>query len=828
MEENFKSKYNSAFKIAIIYLVISAIYIVFSDRIILITLKDNISNTALSRIQSFKGLAFVLLSSVILFLLILREIKAQHKIILKLKKQKEKYIHLSAEREKARQALSERNTYIETILENLPIGLAVNKINEGTATYMNPKFNEIYGWPIESFTDTSMFFEKVYPDDIRREKIKKRIMSDIESGIPERMHWENIEITTSTGKKKIVNARNIPVHSQNLMISTVEDITERKRVQKERDLLFDNSVDLLSISWFDGYLKSINQGWIKTLGWTEKELLGKPWIDFVHPEDKEKTLGIANKFQGGKAAIAFNNRYITKNGEYRWLSWNAIPMPEEKLIFAVGRDITDEIETMHLLEFQKNLNQSVFDTAEVGLCVTNEYGYFSQVNKAFCEIYGYSPEELIGERLTKLLSEDQHEIALEFNRDMMSGKIKMVPRTLQIVNSQGNKLDVLISAKVFEVNKEKYQITSILDITKMKKIQRELKRSREQLENITDNLPGAILRYKLNPDGTDDLTYVSKGARKIWKIDPEKALENNQLIWEQMAEKDVKKVKESFLKSLHNHTSWNLEWKSTLPNKQVKWLQGIGTPHKRKDGSTIWNSIILDITARKLAEKKIREYQKSLQNLTTEISLLEEQHRKEIAANIHDHLSQSLVISKMKLSDLHKNNDLFAYHKELETIIGHVSQALENSRRITYDLSPPVLYELGLIETMYWLADKIKEEHQIQVNFSAEYDEIELSDSELIIIYRSIQEIINNAIKYARASQINIDLKRKTKGMEIDIADNGNGFDIKELNIVKQSNTGFGLFAVKERIQNFKGTFTINSKKGVGTEVKIYIPLKVS
>lgn len=828
MEKNFGSKYHSAIKIALIYMVISAVYIIFSDRLILVSLQDNVSNTVLSRIQSYKGLAFVLLTSIILFWLIMREIKVQHKIILELEEQKDKLTRLSEEKEKARQLLAERNTYIETILENLPIGLAVNKIKEGTATYMNPKFSEIYGWPATTLTNINHFFEKIFPIESIRKKMKQQFNADIESGIIERMHWEDVEIATSSGERKIVNARNIPVFNQNLMISTVEDVTEKKRFQKERDMLFDTSVDLLSISSFDGYLKSINQAWIKTLGWTEEELFAHPWIDFVYPEDKEKTFEKAYEFQDGKAAISFKNRYVTKNGEYIWLSWNAIPMPKEKLIFAVARDITNEIQTLHQLEFQKNLNQSVFDTAEVGLCVTNEEGYFTQVNEAYCRIYGYSPDELIGERLTKLLPKEQHESALQVNREMMEGKLTMAPRTWQVIDSEGNTLDILVSAKVFEVNNEKYQITSILDVTKMKIIERELKRSREQLENITDNLPGAIIRYKQNANGTNSLTYVSKGSEKIWGISPEDVLENNQLIWNQMDTNDVVEVQKSIEESFNNLSPWNIEWKNTLPNKQVKWLQGIGTPHKQKDGSTIWNSIILDVTTRKQAEKKIREYQKSLQNLTTEISLIEEQQRKEIAANIHDHLSQSLVISKMKLSDLYKNTNLADYQKELEAIIGHISQALENSRRITYDLSPPVLYELGLIETIYWLADKLKEEHQLQVNFSTEYDAVELSDSELIIIYRSIQEIINNAIKYAQASQINIYLKKKSKGMEIKISDNGKGFDVRELKMVNQTNTGFGLFAVRERIQNLKGTFSIISKEGFGTKVKIYIPLKHS
>ena len=587
MEKKLNPNYHSAIKIALIYMIISMLYIIFSDRLILMILDDNISNITLSKIQSYKGLAFVVLTSLLLFGLIWREIKIQKNIIQTLEKQKNKLAELSNDREKVLHSLSERNTFIETILKNLPIGLAVNKINEGTATFMNSKFNQIYGWPQKDLTDISNFFIKIYPEKEYREKMSQRIMDDLKSGIPERMHWEDVEITTNTGEKRIVNAKNIPVFDQNLMISTVEDVTEKK------------------------------------------------------------------------------------------------------------------------------------------------------------------------------------------------------------------------------------------------KFQRDLERSKEHLQNVTDNLPGVIIRYKLNPDGSDSLTYVSQGAKKIWGILPEDALKDNQLIWNQIDKKHVRKVRRSIEESLKNRAPWNIEWKNILPDKKVKWLQGIGTPHQLTDGSTIWNSVILDVTLRKEAEAEIKRYQKSLQNLTTEISLLEEKHRKEIAANIHDHLSQSLVISKMKLGDLQKNKDLVLYHKDIESITGYISQALENSRKITYDLSPPVLYELGLIETMYWLAEKVMDENQLKVNFGTEFKAIELSESELIIIYRSIQEVINNTIKHAQAKKIDIHFKKIKNGLEICILDDGIGFDVSKLKTVSQTNTGFGLFAIKERIKNLKGTFSVVSKIGKGTEVKIYVPLIV-
>ena len=119
-------------------------------------------------------------------------------------------------------------------MDNLPIGLAVNYFNEGTATYSNKRFEEIYGWPANELKDIETFFEKVYPDPAYRKEIQAQVLADIESGDLERMHWENLEVTGKDGSKKIVSASNIPLIEQNIMISTVQDVTERKRAEEER------------------------------------------------------------------------------------------------------------------------------------------------------------------------------------------------------------------------------------------------------------------------------------------------------------------------------------------------------------------------------------------------------------------------------------------------------------------------------------------------------------------------------------------------------------------------------------------------------------------
>ena len=125
--------------------------------------------------------------------------------------------------------LSDKDQFIESIMSNLNIGISVNRISTGKAIYMNKAFENIYGWSKDILTSVDTFFDKVYPEAKVRDEFKKRVEADIKSGDINRMHWENIEITKSNGEKRFVNAKNIPLKNQDLMISTVEDATDLKK-----------------------------------------------------------------------------------------------------------------------------------------------------------------------------------------------------------------------------------------------------------------------------------------------------------------------------------------------------------------------------------------------------------------------------------------------------------------------------------------------------------------------------------------------------------------------------------------------------------------------
>lgn len=145
---------------------------------------------------------------------------------------------------KTTQELMERKQFIETVMANLFTGIAVNYISTGKTIYTNEAFEKIYGWTKDQLSSVEDFFIHVYPDTQVREAMKQKILADIASGDPKRMSWDNVEITTSTGEKKFVDARNIPLPDQDIMVSTVIDVTEKKIASDEREKQLEKTKEL--------------------------------------------------------------------------------------------------------------------------------------------------------------------------------------------------------------------------------------------------------------------------------------------------------------------------------------------------------------------------------------------------------------------------------------------------------------------------------------------------------------------------------------------------------------------------------------------------------
>tara|TARA_R110000850_G_scaffold218852_3_gene344439 strand:- start:22988 stop:27589 length:4602 start_codon:yes stop_codon:yes gene_type:complete len=264
--------------------------------------------------------------------------------------------------------LREQNHFIKTAIDNLPVGIAVRNIHTGKFTLMNKNFTEIYGWSQRELRDVNTFFEKVYPDPEYRNKIKNQIFSDLDSKDTERMQWEGLQVTTKKGANRIINARNIPLYDQNLMISTVLDVTE-KYLAEQRLAISNERYEYVTKATFDAVwdwdFPANNMFWgegFKTIfGHDVENTSPEFWYSNIHPDDYERIKkSIENAIKGNGRNWENEYRFKHANGTYRFVKDRGIILRnvERKALRMIGalQDITSQKEyEMKLLDVNQKL-----------------------------------------------------------------------------------------------------------------------------------------------------------------------------------------------------------------------------------------------------------------------------------------------------------------------------------------------------------------------------------------------------------------------------------------------------------------------------------------
>jgi PAS domain S-box-containing protein len=160
-------------------------------------------------------------------------------------------------------------------------------------------------------------------------------------------------------------------------LAMVSDVTARRRAEEERDRLFSLSLDMMGIAGTDGYFRRLNPAFERTLGWSTAELLGRPFLDFVHPDDQAATIAEVEKLADGQPTISFENRYAHADGSWRWLSWTSTPVAEEGLIFAVAHDTTARKQADEALRDSESLLRVVVANAPVILFALDQDGVYT-------------------------------------------------------------------------------------------------------------------------------------------------------------------------------------------------------------------------------------------------------------------------------------------------------------------------------------------------------------------------------------------------------------------------------------------------------------------
>ncbi|MEL7087033.1 MAG: sensor histidine kinase [Planctomycetota bacterium] len=243
-----------------------------------------------------------------------------------------------------------------------------------------------------------------------------------------------------------------------------------------------------------------------------------------------------------------------------------------------------------------------------------------------------------------------------------------------------------------------------------------------------------------------------------------------------------------------------------------------------------------ELAVRQMVEQQLRQRvrertieldqsNRQLRDLASKVALAEQRERHRLAIGLHDHIGQLLAVVKMQLSAERSRATEADARKRLNETLGLLEQAITSTRTLTFELSPPMLYALGLAATLASLTEQTEHRHPaLACRFTEDGHDKALPADVEVLLFQVVRELITNTLKHAGADRLDVTMRRESGAVVLTVADDGRGFDPLTLDRPVVGSGGFGLLSARERLAHFGAELRINSKAGSGTSVRVEVP----
>jgi PAS domain S-box-containing protein len=568
----------------------------------------------------------------------------------------------------------------------------------------------------------------------------------------------------------------------------------------------------------------------RIFGFRREEVIGKPVAVLHMPEDVIRFPEAIAAMRQRKTGFSGESTLVRKSGETFPALFTTYPIFDAEgrmtATLGVSLDISERKRAEEALRESERTLRAILAASPVGICLLRNR-ILHWANHAMYRIWGYPEGSLAGED-TRILYPDPEEyvrVGHEFYRRIEREGIGRVET--QLVTRDGAVIDCYLQGSPLDPSDlSRGVIVAATDITRRKTMEKALQESERRYRLLAENVTDVIWTMDMNLR----FTYQSPSVSQLRGYTVEEAMV--QTLEDVLVPASLDLARNTLAQELAREEA--LEEVTSRPRTLELEL-------RCKDGSTVWTEVktkflrdpagkpvgILgvtrDISERKLAEGKLQIYQDQLRSLASELSLTEERERRRLATDLHDSIGQALSITKMKLDTLQDEAATAAFSTDLEKIRELVGGAIEQAHSLLFELSPPILYELGLEAALDYLLETVQQRHGLKTVFEDDHKPKPLGEELRVLLFRAVQELLVNVVKHARAGHARVSVHRRGDAVRIAVEDDGIGFEPSAIN---GGAATFGLFSIRERLLHLGGCMEIASKPGRGTRVSLAAPLR--
>ena len=734
-----------------------------------------------------------------------------------------------AENERLHNVLSMRATF-----EQAAVGIA-HVTPEGRFIRINKKFCEIVGYSHEEMLTLS-FQDITHPDDLETDLVQANLLLEgkQDSYTLEKRYFHKmgqvVWIRLTVSLVRDLSGR--PLH----FVSVIENIDRRKQAEealreseKKFRRLMEQSPVSIQIHTPDGKLQQCNAAY-ETLFALSKESLAGLYQKYNVLEDQQaEKLGlisyIRKVFRGEMVSFPeyeYNGIDTLKTLDVKnpvsrrcWVKTSGFPLmdPNGQVTHAVflSEDITEQKRAEKKLMESEQSYRSLIEQAQDGIVLLQD-GLIKFVNSSMTAFTGYSVDELLNRPFVEFLADDQIEKVREIYRKRMSNEAVPSIYESAISHKNGTCLDTEFNAGVTTYGGKPADLVIIRDIRERKKAEEE----RSRLFRLSTDLIGI-------GDFNGNLIQLNPAWEAVLGHSSDELLARPFLDFIHPDDRNKSDAEVGKLSS--GHKTIDFENRYIHKDGSLRHISWTATPLPE---AGIFYCIGRDVTQRKKNEEQILGYQQNLKDLAEQLTLAEEKQNKLIATSLHDHVGQLLASSRLQLAALHDGMSKTEILSKTGQISKGLLQAIQATREVIFDLSPPQLNEIGLYAaTADWMDEEVETKHGIKARLTGDDRVYNLDDNMRVLLFRSIRELLMNVVKHARANCVDVNIQETAKDLEITVRDDGKGFHYNP-KMMRLKSSGIGLFSIQERAASFGGYLDIESSPGKGTSIKLSIPLSGS